>query len=359
MPVRLRATAARRSDTALDWWPRSAASASASSCSARSGAATARATGRWRRWPSALGVPCVATGNVHSHHPDRARLQDAFVAARLLSTLDQTEPQRRGNGSSAMAPPAEMAARFAEHPGRGGGDRPARGADRVRPHPRPRLPLSRLARSGGRPQPDRAVPGEAGGALSAAPREQREAADRLEEELRVIRTLGLCGFFLLHHDMLELARDVAAEVRGSSAGPPAAAARARPRLERQLDRLLPDRPLAHRPDPQPALPGALPARGDHLAARHRPRLPARHPREADPARARALRHRARGAGGGVRDVPLEGRDPRPRQGARPAGGRDRAGRALGRRVRGHGRLPARRRGGDRARGARPRSAGGR
>ena len=33
-----------------------------------------------------LGVPCVATGNVHSHHPDRARLQDAFVAVRLLST---------------------------------------------------------------------------------------------------------------------------------------------------------------------------------------------------------------------------------------------------------------------------------
>ena len=30
----------------------------------------------------------------------------------------------------------------------------------------------------------------------------------------MIRTLGLSGFFLLHHDMLELAREVAAEVRG-------------------------------------------------------------------------------------------------------------------------------------------------
>ena len=68
----------------------------------------------------------------------------------------------------------------------------------------------------------------------------------------MIRTLGLSGFFLLHHDMLELAREVAAEVRGRELGPRAAAARARPRLERQLDRLLPDRPLAHRPDPQPA-----------------------------------------------------------------------------------------------------------
>jgi error-prone DNA polymerase len=41
-----------------------------------------------------------------------------------------------------------------------------------------------------------------------------EASARLEEELAVIDRLGLAGFFLLHHDMLELAREVAAEVRG-------------------------------------------------------------------------------------------------------------------------------------------------
>jgi error-prone DNA polymerase len=43
----------------------------------------------------------------------------------------------------------------------------------------------------------------------------REAATaRLQEELRIIEALGLPGFFLLHHDMLELAREVAVEVRG-------------------------------------------------------------------------------------------------------------------------------------------------
>src|SRR4029079_2904250 len=41
-----------------------------------------------------------------------------------------------------------------------------------------------------------------------------EAAERLGEERRVLRRLGLSGFFLLHRDMLELAREVAAEVRG-------------------------------------------------------------------------------------------------------------------------------------------------
>src|SRR5206468_4080264 len=63
-----------------------------------------------------LGVPCVATGNVHAHHLDRARLQDALVAVRLRSSLDQTEPERRGNAISVMASPAEMAARFRDHP---------------------------------------------------------------------------------------------------------------------------------------------------------------------------------------------------------------------------------------------------
>ena len=41
-----------------------------------------------------------------------------------------------------------------------------------------------------------------------------EAERRLDEELRVIRHLGLSGFFLLHRDLLELAREVAADVRG-------------------------------------------------------------------------------------------------------------------------------------------------
>ncbi|PZS15052.1 MAG: error-prone DNA polymerase, partial [Solirubrobacterales bacterium] len=36
----------------------------------------------------ALGVPCVATGNVHAHARTRAPLQDALVAVRLHTTLD-------------------------------------------------------------------------------------------------------------------------------------------------------------------------------------------------------------------------------------------------------------------------------
>src|SRR5207253_2670955 len=43
---------------------------------------------------------------------------------------------------------------------------------------------------------------------------QARAERRLEEELAIIRSLGLSGFFLLHRDLLELAREVACEVRG-------------------------------------------------------------------------------------------------------------------------------------------------
>src|SRR6185312_10762559 len=52
-------------------------------------------------------------------------------------------------------------------------------------------------------------------APSAARARREKAERRLEQELRVIDGLGLAGFFLLHHEMLELAREVAVEVRGS------------------------------------------------------------------------------------------------------------------------------------------------
>ena len=40
-----------------------------------------------------LGMPCVATGNVHAHARSRAPLQDAFVAMRQHTTLDASEPR--------------------------------------------------------------------------------------------------------------------------------------------------------------------------------------------------------------------------------------------------------------------------
>jgi error-prone DNA polymerase len=158
-----------------------------------------------------LGVPTVATGNVHVHARERIALQDAMVAVGLGKTLDETEPLRRGNSSHVLAPPERMAERFREHPD--AVEESGRLAERLR---------FDLTEDLGYRYPGSEDP-EADSKLAAIcadrfaeryGRNDSEAAARLDEELRVIRHLGLSGFFLLHRDMLELAREVAAEVRG-------------------------------------------------------------------------------------------------------------------------------------------------
>jgi error-prone DNA polymerase len=160
-----------------------------------------------------LGVKCVATGNVHAHAHARAELQDAFVALGNHMTLDASEPLRRGNHTHVMSSPQAMAARFADHP------------DALRET----LCLAErlcfdLTRDLGYSYPgaeDESAPRRLAelcwARLEDSYREsavRAQAQARLEEELRVIDRLGLAGFFLLHHDMLELAREVAVQVRG-------------------------------------------------------------------------------------------------------------------------------------------------
>jgi len=161
-----------------------------------------------------LGVPCVATGNVHSHDRSRAPLQDALVAVRLRATLDETEPARRGNSSHALAPAQRIAERFRDH--RQAVDESGRLAERLAFDLTVDLGYSY-------PGADRAAADRQLAEICSARlgelyrgRASAEAArTRLDEELCVIRSLGLSGFFLLHRDLLELAREVACEVRGS------------------------------------------------------------------------------------------------------------------------------------------------
>ena len=113
------------------------------------------------------------------------------------------------------------------------------------------------------------------------------------------------------------------------------AAGAGERLERRLDRLLPHRPVTRRPGRGEPLARALPQRRAGLGARHRPRLPAGHPREADRRRHRALRPRARRARRDLLDLPQPRRDPRRRQGARAPVRRARTARPRHRRLAGN------------------------
>ena len=162
-----------------------------------------------------LGVPCVATGNVHAHTLARARLQDAFVAIREHTTLDASEPLRRGNHSHVLATPEAMAARFADHPQAVAETQ--RLADTLHFDLTSDLGYRYPgAEDGGA---DRKLAEVCHGCFEArypvSSKLRAEAAARLEDELRLIAKLGLSGFFLLHREMLELARDVAIEVRGT------------------------------------------------------------------------------------------------------------------------------------------------
>ncbi len=167
-----------------------------------------------------LGLRCVATGDVHAHARSRAELQDAFVAIRNHCTLDACEPLRRPNHSHVMSTPEAMARRFIDHP------RAVREsvllAERLRfdlrrdlgyryPGAEDEGSARRLAELCLHRLEERYGPGSEPGARAL----HGQARARLEQELQVIDKLGLAGFFLLHHDMLELAREVAVEVRGA------------------------------------------------------------------------------------------------------------------------------------------------
>ncbi len=160
-----------------------------------------------------LGVACVASGDVHAHARSRAELQDAFVALRNHTTLDASEPLRRGNSSHVMTTPQAMARRFADHPE----------AVRETVLLAEQLTFDLTHDLGYRyPGAEDAAAELELAALCGARLHERyaspaslgEAQARLTQELNVIAKLGLAGFFLLHHEMLELSREVAREVRG-------------------------------------------------------------------------------------------------------------------------------------------------
>lgn len=166
------------------------------------------------RLARALDVRTVATGGVHAHTQMRALLQDALVAAKNGMTLDASEVQRRPNHTHVLARPEAMAARFAGYP--------EAVAETVR--------LAETLRFGLTSDLGYRYPGadsteaireladvcraEFDGRYPPGHARAQDASARLDEELRIIDSLGLAGFFLLHHEILQLAREVAVEVRG-------------------------------------------------------------------------------------------------------------------------------------------------
>ena len=158
-----------------------------------------------------VGVPVVATNDVHYHQPERSRLQDALVAAKLNTTIDRALPHLRPNHHFHLKSHAQMERLFAEWP--------QAVANTLRVAERCEFDLGRDL---GYTLPDPAVP-EGYTAQSYLRRLCLEAAarrygsvpkrveERLQEEFRLIERLNLAGFLLLYREIVLVAQRIMEE----------------------------------------------------------------------------------------------------------------------------------------------------
>jgi error-prone DNA polymerase len=167
-----------------------------------------------------LGLRTVATGSVHYHKRELHRLHDVMVAIKHRTTLDGSHRVRNPNSEFYLRPLDEVVSLFSDCPDAvsstlsiaerckafdltrdlGYGFPDFRGADRA---PAPQA-LAELCNA--RLQ-ERYPPGS----LYHA-----QAVRRLEEELKLIELHKLSGFFLVYHDLFDLAREVASDIRKGS-----------------------------------------------------------------------------------------------------------------------------------------------
>ncbi|MEM7417938.1 MAG: error-prone DNA polymerase [Gemmatimonadota bacterium] len=167
-----------------------------------------------------MGLGVVATGNVHYHRVERHRLQDVLVSIRNRATLDGAHGARRANRLFHLPEPWEMRHRFQS--------RPEALANTLLIAER--CASFDLTEDLGYEFPD--FEGSARGAAiealaamclarisemyPAGSSEERDAEERLHTELCLVDLHGLAGFFLVYRDIMDLAAQVAREVRGEA-----------------------------------------------------------------------------------------------------------------------------------------------
>src|SRR2546428_942242 len=165
-----------------------------------------------------LGV--VATGGVHYHTRELHRLHDVMAAIRHRTTLDGSHRVRNPNSEFYLRPLEEVVALFHDCP-----DAVAQALAIAE-----RCKAFDLTRDLGYAFPDfrgadRAPAPQALAELCNARMQERyppgslyhaQAVRRLAEELQLIEHHKLSGFFLVYHDLFDLAREVAADIRRGS-----------------------------------------------------------------------------------------------------------------------------------------------
>ena len=165
-----------------------------------------------------LGLPVVATGNVHAATPDDRRLAGAVAAVRARRSLDAMDGWLPAAGPPYLRSGAEMARLFARYPG--AVERTTEvAADlafelrRAKPRlPKQKVPAGHTPMSWLRELVRR-------GAAELYRDAPPSTYERLEAELRVIEELDFPGYFLIVHDIVAYAksRGILCQGRGSAA----------------------------------------------------------------------------------------------------------------------------------------------
>jgi len=169
---------------------------------------------------SEVQLAVVPTGNVFYHTRELHRLQDVMVAIRHRTTLDGSHRVRNPNSEFCLRPLDEVVALFNDCPD----------AVAMTLAIAERCKAFDLTRDLGYTFPDfrgsgRAPAPQALAELCHARMQERyppgslyhaPALRRLAEELQLIEHHKLSGFFLVYHDLFDLAREVAADIRRGS-----------------------------------------------------------------------------------------------------------------------------------------------
>jgi error-prone DNA polymerase len=174
-----------------------------------------------------LGLPCVATGNVHYHTRDRHRLQDAMVSVKHRSTLESSHRLRRPNSEFFLRPPQVVAELFSTFNSAAianthriaqrcaafnlanhrdlGYDFPDFTRKEGEQHSSADDVLAGFC---ARKFDERYPPDRTDADLRA------KAQQQLTDELQLVSKHKLAGFFLIYRDLQEQATEVARRVRG-------------------------------------------------------------------------------------------------------------------------------------------------
>ncbi len=165
-----------------------------------------------------VGVPTIATGNVHYATPAQHRLAQAVAAVRANRSLDALDGWLPAAGMAFLRSGEEMAARFARYPGAVARTAPlaeqlAFSLRRAKPAlPKQEVPAGHTPMSWLRHLVWTAVP-------TRYPNLTPDQRTRIERELAVIEAKDFPGYFLIVHDIVAEARrrGILCQGRGSAA----------------------------------------------------------------------------------------------------------------------------------------------